>query len=139
MAQSCAAGLDAAGGDTFTRTSGLYYILEEFCTFNRIESMAQPLTRRWDSSEGTSWRIFAAVALLSSNRHHTRPSIGPAFTEALSVTGISGCTALRRATESRVSSVSRNSVGESSLACSSEKVWWRRFMNPFVEWSTGCI
>ena len=95
------------------------HFVDWFCTFRRIASIAQPLARRWDCSEGASWRIFAAVALLSRSRHHTKPSIGPAVTQPRRVGGISACTAARRATESRVSSLRRKRVGDCWDACSS--------------------
>lgn len=61
--------------------------------------------------------------------------MGPALTLARKVPGISGKTACNRATESRVSSVSRARVGESSVACCSVTDWLRRVMEPVIDWS----
>ena len=54
-----------------------------------------------------------AEELLSKIRHHTGPSIGPALTLGRNDCGMSASIAFSRATESRVSSVSLASVGES--------------------------
>src|SRR5512133_1160473 len=71
--------------------------------------------------------------------------MGPALTAENKAAGMSDSTALSRAAESRVSSVSRASVGESWLACSSETAWWRRFMDGLLRnyWNAidyhGCV
>ena len=75
---------------------------------------------------------------MSSSRHQTAPSIGPAFTEPRSAGGISDSIDCRRATESRFNSSRRPSVGESCEACSSVTGWFRRIMKTVVERSFLC-
>jgi len=78
-----------------------------------MDITSQPLERKCASSAGRSWRIFAAIAVFSSIRHHTWPSIGPGLMEGRMAAGINTSIDFNRAEDSVASAVRFANVGES--------------------------